>query len=106
MTMPCLVYAGDADRNYPIVEATVAEMPNVKFITLPGCGHADAFLRSELMLPRVIEFLGAVTPEPITVLQTGSPRVLVTVDTLHPAFGDGLNISRICYATFAAKTLA
>jgi pimeloyl-ACP methyl ester carboxylesterase len=61
MTMPCLVYAGDADRNYSVIESPVAEMPNVKFVTLRGYGHADAFLRSELILPQVIEFLGAVT---------------------------------------------
>jgi pimeloyl-ACP methyl ester carboxylesterase len=59
MTMPCLVYAGDADPIYPVVEATVAEMPNATFFTLPGLGHAEALLRSELVLPRVVEFLSS-----------------------------------------------
>ena len=57
MTMPCLIYAGAADPIYPVAEATVAEMPNVAFFTLPGLGHAEAFLRSDLVLPRVLEFL-------------------------------------------------
>jgi pimeloyl-ACP methyl ester carboxylesterase len=56
MTMPCLVYGGSADPIDPVVEATVAEMPNATFFSLPGLGHAEAFLRSELVLPRVIEF--------------------------------------------------
>jgi pimeloyl-ACP methyl ester carboxylesterase len=60
MTMPCLVYAGSADPIYPVVEATVAEMPNVTFFTLPGLGHAEALLRTDLVLPRVIEFLDSV----------------------------------------------
>jgi hypothetical protein len=60
--MPCLVYAGSADGNYPVIEATVAEMPNVTFFTLPGLGHAEGFLRSDLVLPKVIEFLNALPP--------------------------------------------
>jgi pimeloyl-ACP methyl ester carboxylesterase len=61
MTMPCLLYAGSADPNYPMVEETVAEMPNVAFFALPGLGHSEAFLHGELVLPRVIEFLDSVT---------------------------------------------
>lgn len=60
MTMPCLVYAGSADPIYPVVEATVAEMPNVSFFTLPGLGHSEGLLHSELVLPRVLEFLSSV----------------------------------------------
>ena len=39
MTVPCLVYAGSADPIYPVVEATVAEMPNVTFFTVSGLGQ-------------------------------------------------------------------
>jgi pimeloyl-ACP methyl ester carboxylesterase len=59
MTMPCLMYVGEADPICAVAEATAAEMPNVTFFTLPGLGHAEAFLRSELVLPRVLEFLGS-----------------------------------------------
>ena len=60
MTMPCLVYAGSADPIYPVVEATVAEMPNVTFFTVSGLGHTEALLRSELVLPKVTDFLRSV----------------------------------------------
>jgi pimeloyl-ACP methyl ester carboxylesterase len=61
MTMPCLLYAGLADPIYPVAEATVAEMPNAKFFTLPGLGHAEGLLRSDLVLPKVTEFLRSLT---------------------------------------------
>ena len=61
MTMPCLPYAGSADPVYPVAEATVAEMPNAKFFTLPGLGHAEGLLRSDLVLPKVTEFLRSLT---------------------------------------------
>jgi len=57
MTMPCLLYVGDANSEYPLVRQTVAEMPNATFFTLPGLGHAEAYLRSDLVLPRVLDFL-------------------------------------------------
>ena len=60
MTMPCLVYAGSADPIYPVAEATVAEMPNVTFFVVSGLGHAEAFLRSELVLPKAMDFLRTV----------------------------------------------
>ena len=60
MTMPCLVYAGSADPIYPVVEATVAEMPNVTFFTVSGLGHTETLLRSELVLPKVTDFLRSV----------------------------------------------
>jgi pimeloyl-ACP methyl ester carboxylesterase len=57
MTMPCLVYAGDADPICPMLRETVAKMPNVVFFTLPGLGHAESGRRIDLVLPRVVEFL-------------------------------------------------
>jgi pimeloyl-ACP methyl ester carboxylesterase len=60
MTMPCLLYAGSADPVHPIAEATVAEMPNAKFFTLPGLGHAEGLFRIDLVLPRVTDFLRSV----------------------------------------------
>jgi pimeloyl-ACP methyl ester carboxylesterase len=59
MTMRCLLYAGSADSEYPLVEETAAEMPNAAFFGLPGLGHAEAYLRSDLVLPRVLEFLAS-----------------------------------------------
>lgn len=60
MTMPCLVYAGEADAAYPVNKEFVAQMPNVTFFSLPGLGHADAFFHSDLVLPHVTRFLASV----------------------------------------------
>jgi pimeloyl-ACP methyl ester carboxylesterase len=60
MTMPCLIYAGSADAIFPLVEETVAEIPNVTFISLPGLRHSETNARSELVLPHVIEFLARI----------------------------------------------
>jgi pimeloyl-ACP methyl ester carboxylesterase len=57
MTMPCLVFAGEADPVYPANKQFVARMPNATFFSLPGLGHADTFFHSDLVLPHVTEFL-------------------------------------------------
>jgi len=60
MTMPCLVFAGEADPVYPANKEFVARMPNATFFSLPGLGHADTFFRSDLVLPHVTRFLRSV----------------------------------------------
>jgi len=57
MTMPCLLFAGEADRIYPANQQFVIRMPNATFFSLPGLGHADTFFRSDLVLPHVTRFL-------------------------------------------------
>jgi len=52
ITMRRLVYAGTADPMYPLVEATVAEMPNATFFSLPP-RHSEVNVHSELVLPHV-----------------------------------------------------
>jgi pimeloyl-ACP methyl ester carboxylesterase len=63
MTMPCLVFAGEADPVYPANKEFVTPMPNATFFSLPGLGHADTFFRSDLVLPHVTQFLRAVTAQ-------------------------------------------
>jgi pimeloyl-ACP methyl ester carboxylesterase len=63
MTMPCLLYAGSVDPVCPVAEATAAEMPNATFFTLPGLGHAEGLFRSDLVLPRVADFLQSVAEQ-------------------------------------------
>lgn len=60
MAMPCLVFAGEADGRYAGVKAGVAHMPNATFVSLPGLNHAEAFFRSDLVLPHVTKFLATV----------------------------------------------
>jgi pimeloyl-ACP methyl ester carboxylesterase len=57
MTLPCLLYAGEDDPVCAVNKECAAVMSNVTFFSLPGLGHADTFFRSDLVLPRVTEFL-------------------------------------------------
>jgi pimeloyl-ACP methyl ester carboxylesterase len=60
MTMPCLLYAGDADPNYPGVTACLKHIPNATFFTLPGLDHIETFAQSNLVLPHIRKFLATV----------------------------------------------
>jgi pimeloyl-ACP methyl ester carboxylesterase len=60
MTMPSLLFAGEDDPIYPENKECTGAMPNVTFFSLPGLGHADSFFRSDLVLPRVTQFLASV----------------------------------------------
>jgi pimeloyl-ACP methyl ester carboxylesterase len=57
MTMPCLLFAGEADMGYARIKACVSRTPNVTFFSLPGLTHIEAFFRPDLVLPRIREFL-------------------------------------------------
>ncbi|MXY46422.1 MAG: alpha/beta fold hydrolase [Chloroflexi bacterium] len=57
MTMPCLVYCGDADGLHVGAAECVKRMPNVTWVSLPGLDHTQAMERSELVLPHVQAFL-------------------------------------------------
>jgi pimeloyl-ACP methyl ester carboxylesterase len=57
MTMPCLLYAGDADPIHDTVRSAAAAMPNAQFFTLPGYNHIQAMMETHSVLPRVMEFL-------------------------------------------------
>jgi pimeloyl-ACP methyl ester carboxylesterase len=61
MLMPCCLYAGEIDPIHPEVEACSRYIPQVTFFSLPGLNHCDAYARSELVLPRVIGFLKALS---------------------------------------------
>jgi pimeloyl-ACP methyl ester carboxylesterase len=54
---PWCLYAGETDPIYPEVEACSRHLPLVTFFALPGLNHCEAYTRSELVLPRVTEFL-------------------------------------------------
>ncbi len=57
MTMPCLLYVGEADARLPKVQACVKSMPNASFVSLPELDHAQGYIRSDLVLPHVMKFL-------------------------------------------------
>jgi pimeloyl-ACP methyl ester carboxylesterase len=58
MTMPCLVFAGEADPLHAGARKCAQNMPNGTFITLPGLGHFGVMAQ---MLPHITEFLARVT---------------------------------------------
>ena len=60
MTMPCLVYCGDADSLHVGAAECVKHMPNVTWVSLPDLDHTQAMERSDLVLPHVKKFLGGV----------------------------------------------
>ncbi len=60
MTMPCLLYVGEADARFPRVQECAALMPNVTLVSLPELNHVQAFLRNDLALPHITKFLKAI----------------------------------------------
>lgn len=57
MTMPSLLYVGEADPRFPKVQECVKSMPNTTFLSIPDLNHSQANMRSDLVLPHVIKFL-------------------------------------------------
>jgi pimeloyl-ACP methyl ester carboxylesterase len=60
MTMPCLLFAGEADPWYPLIQDNGRRMPKATVVSFPGLGHADVRRRADLVLPQVMQFLRAV----------------------------------------------
>ena len=61
MTMPCLVFAGEADPLYSGARDCVKSIPNGTFISLPGFGHSGVMSQSNLLLPHITKFLSRVS---------------------------------------------
>ena len=61
LTMPCLLYASDADPVYPKVHACAQQIPNATFFALHDLDHSAAFRESGLVLPHITKFLQAVS---------------------------------------------
>jgi len=60
MTLPCLIFAGEADPWYPKARECAKLMPSATFFSLPGIGH-EALERSDLVLPHISKFLAEVS---------------------------------------------
>lgn len=63
MTMPFLVFAGEADELNPQEELkeVYKNLPDATFFTLPGLDHGQSWSRSDLVLPHIKEFLARVS---------------------------------------------
>ncbi len=57
MTMPCLIYVGDQDPRLEPSEKAVSQLPNARFVVLPGLNHVGAMMMKDMVMPKVKEFL-------------------------------------------------
>ena len=57
MTMPCLLYVGEADGFYPGVKACAPKLPNAAFVSFPGLNHGQTSQASGKVLPHARQFL-------------------------------------------------
>ena len=60
ITMPCLLFVGEADRFYPDVKKCADSMLNATFVSFPNLGHIETLYRSDLVIPYVKKFLAGV----------------------------------------------
>jgi pimeloyl-ACP methyl ester carboxylesterase len=61
ISVPCLVYCGDADPRYSGAKRGASHLPQARFVSLPGLDHGQAGMRSDLVLPHIKEFLAGVS---------------------------------------------
>jgi len=61
MTMPCLIFAGEADPLYSGARECAKNMPNATFVSLPGLGHLEVLSQRQLLLPHITKFLAKVS---------------------------------------------
>lgn len=62
LTVPCLLYVGEADDLCPYSEARKCSeiIPNAIFISFPGLDHIETVFRTDLVLPHITRFLAEV----------------------------------------------
>jgi pimeloyl-ACP methyl ester carboxylesterase len=56
--IPVLLLIGDKDPRLDAVKITAQRLTDAQVAILTGCNHFDAFARTDLTLPLVLEFLG------------------------------------------------
>jgi pimeloyl-ACP methyl ester carboxylesterase len=60
MRLPCLLYAGEQDRNaHQSGPAAARQMPDARFVSLPGLNHVGAAAAVDLIMPHVLGFLAS-----------------------------------------------
>jgi pimeloyl-ACP methyl ester carboxylesterase len=58
-TVPCLIYAGENDELHANAARAATEIPNARFVSLPGHTHFSAERVAGELLPRVLELFRA-----------------------------------------------
>jgi pimeloyl-ACP methyl ester carboxylesterase len=54
-SVPCLIYAGAEDEMHHNAARAAAEIPNARFLSLPGHTHFSAERVADQLLPHVLE---------------------------------------------------
>lgn len=58
MTMPCMIFVGEADPNYAGAKKCANRMPDATFVSFPGLGHQEVEVsQSHLAVPHITKFL-------------------------------------------------
>jgi len=57
MTMPCLIFVGEADSLYSGAKECAKNLPNATFISLPNLDHFQVLSQRHLLLPHITKFL-------------------------------------------------
>jgi pimeloyl-ACP methyl ester carboxylesterase len=61
ISVPCLLYSGDADPRLPLAKKAAASIKGSRFAVIPGADHLEAFVRGDLVLPHISSHLAAAT---------------------------------------------
>ena len=59
--LPSLLFAGEADPLFNLVQRCAEDLPDAQFLSLPGLNHFQTVLRSDLLLPHIAAFLSKVS---------------------------------------------
>jgi len=57
MTMPCLFYAGESDREYDLIKGLVNHVENASFFSLPGLNHIETLINGQVVADQILKFL-------------------------------------------------
>lgn len=57
VAVPCLLFAGEADPLHPRIKRCSQALPTARFVSLPDLNHIQTILRSDRLLPPVLQFL-------------------------------------------------
>jgi pimeloyl-ACP methyl ester carboxylesterase len=59
--LPCLLYSGEEDEDFPVIKKTASMLPDAQFFSLPGLSHSLCNQHSELVLPHLQQFFAGVS---------------------------------------------
>jgi pimeloyl-ACP methyl ester carboxylesterase len=60
LTIPCLLFVGEADASFEGAKAASALIPHARFVSFPGLAHIETGARVDLVLPPILSFLSEV----------------------------------------------